>query len=105
MANLGRRADGNPIAYTFQSPTEKRGFANNTSNIELRNHANAPEEHVKNQRQNENTNVKEASIKFNPGYRFYLAFTALAVLAMMVSLDGTAVSVALPVCNYFIFSF
>ena len=35
--------------------------------------------------------------KFDPGYRFYLAFLSLAVLAMMVSLDGTSVSVALPV--------
>lgn len=36
--------------------------------------------------------------KFRPGYCFYLAFSSLAVLAMMVSLDGTSVSVALPVC-------
>lgn len=35
--------------------------------------------------------------RFQPGYRFYLAFSSLAVLAMMVSLDGTSVSVALPV--------
>ena len=35
--------------------------------------------------------------KFDPGWRFYLAFSSLAVLAMMVSLDGTSVSVALPV--------
>lgn len=35
---------------------------------------------------------------FKPGYRFYLAFSSLAVLALMVSLDGTSVSVALPVC-------
>ena len=35
--------------------------------------------------------------KFEPGYRFYLAFSSLAVLAMMVALDGTSVSVALPV--------
>lgn len=34
---------------------------------------------------------------FHPGARFYLAFSSLAVLAMMVSLDGTSVSVALPV--------
>ena len=38
-----------------------------------------------------------SSNKFEPGYRFYLAFSSLAVLAMMVSLDGTSVSVALPV--------
>ena len=36
--------------------------------------------------------------QFKPGYRFYMAFSSLAVLAMMVSLDGTSVSVALPVC-------
>lgn len=35
--------------------------------------------------------------KFKPGYRFYLAFSSLAVLALMVSLDSTSVSVALPV--------
>lgn len=43
--------------------------------------------------------VQEAA-KFEPGYRFYLAFSSLAVLAMMVSLDGTSVSVALPVCAF-----
>ena len=36
---------------------------------------------------------------WNPGWRFHLAFSCLAVLAMMVSLDGTSVSVALPVCQ------
>ena len=35
--------------------------------------------------------------RFEPRYRFYLAFSSLAVLAMMVSLGGTSVSVALPV--------
>ena len=35
--------------------------------------------------------------EFKPGYQFYLAFSSLTVLAMMVSLDGTSVSVALPV--------
>lgn len=35
--------------------------------------------------------------EWKPGYRFKLAFAALAVLAIMVSLDGTSVSVALPV--------
>ena len=34
---------------------------------------------------------------FEPGYRFYLGFSSLAVLAMMVLLDGTSISVALPV--------
>lgn len=39
----------------------------------------------------------DAASRFEPGLRFYLAFSSLAVLAMMVSLDGTSVSVALPV--------
>ena len=34
--------------------------------------------------------------KFNPGKRFYLAYSSLAVLVMMVALDGSSVSVALP---------
>ena len=34
---------------------------------------------------------------FSPGYRFYLAFASLSIIAMMVALDGTSVSVALPV--------
>ena len=33
---------------------------------------------------------------FQPGTRFYLAFTVLAVLTLMVALDGTTISVALP---------
>ena len=37
---------------------------------------------------------------FRPGYRFYLAFASLTILAMMVSLDGTSVSVALPVSDF-----
>ncbi|KAL3426467.1 MFS multidrug transporter [Phlyctema vagabunda] len=35
--------------------------------------------------------------EFRPDARFYLAFSSLTVLAMMVSLDGTSVSVALPI--------
>ena len=34
---------------------------------------------------------------FNPGTRFYLAFSSLAILVIMLALDGTSVSVALPV--------
>lgn len=41
--------------------------------------------------------TEAALAKFKPGYMFYLAFSALSVLALMVSLDGTSVSVALPV--------
>lgn len=44
---------------------------------------------------------KEQVVAFKPGYRFYMAFSSLAVLAMMVSLDGTSVSVALPVCHIY----
>lgn len=40
---------------------------------------------------------EEPSTPFNPSKGFYLAFLVLTVLAMMVSLDGTSVSVALPV--------
>lgn len=35
--------------------------------------------------------------EFKPSLQFWLAFAPIAVLAMMVSLDGTSVSVALPV--------
>ncbi|KAH7010926.1 major facilitator superfamily protein [Macrophomina phaseolina] len=35
--------------------------------------------------------------EFKPGLRFWLALAPIAVLAMMVSLDGTSVSVALPI--------
>ena len=34
---------------------------------------------------------------FKPTTRFYLAFLALAVLTLMVALDGTSISVALPI--------
>lgn len=34
---------------------------------------------------------------FQPSRLFYLSFGTLTILAMMVSLDGTSVSVALPV--------
>ena len=35
--------------------------------------------------------------EFHPGYRFYLAFATLSILTLMVALDGTSISVALPV--------
>jgi fucose permease len=35
--------------------------------------------------------------EFKPGRNFWLAFAPIAVLAMMASLDGTSVSVALPI--------
>jgi hypothetical protein len=34
---------------------------------------------------------------FKPGHRFYLAFGTLSILTLMVALDGTSISVALPV--------
>jgi len=34
---------------------------------------------------------------FEPGLRFYLAFSALATLSLVIALDGTSISVALPV--------
>jgi hypothetical protein len=99
MAALVRRTDEDLASYALRSSTGNVGLGNYTANVELRNKANSPEEYVEILQQNENTDANAASITFNPGYRFYLAFTALAVLAMMVALDGTAVSVALPVCT------
>jgi hypothetical protein len=102
MADLEYRTDEDPISYAFRSSTPNLDFGdfgNYTANIGLQNYANMPKEHVGNQQQNEGADVGAASITFDPGYRFYLAFTAIAVLAMMVALDGTAVSVALPVCT------
>src|SRR4051812_2831249 len=37
------------------------------------------------------------SVEFKPTTRLYLAFGALAVLTLMVALDGTSISVALPI--------
>lgn len=37
------------------------------------------------------------AVVFQPSRRFYLAFTALAALSLVVALDGTSLSVALPV--------
>ncbi|KAI9737569.1 MAG: hypothetical protein M1834_009724 [Cirrosporium novae-zelandiae] len=37
--------------------------------------------------------------EFNPGLHFYLAFATLSVLTMMVALDGTSLSVALPIIS------
>jgi MFS family permease len=34
---------------------------------------------------------------FEPGIRFYLAFSALAALSLVIALDGTSISVALPI--------
>lgn len=40
---------------------------------------------------------KTAGPAFKPGLKFYLAFSALAALSLVVALDGTSISVALPV--------
>ncbi|KAK5941359.1 hypothetical protein PMZ80_006637 [Knufia obscura] len=40
---------------------------------------------------------EDAAPEFKPNRRFYLAFLALAVLTLMVALDGTSLSVALPI--------
>ena len=37
--------------------------------------------------------------EFKPSARLYLAFLTLAVITLMVALDGTSLSVALPVCS------
>jgi hypothetical protein len=34
---------------------------------------------------------------FNPGWRFYAAFTSLCIVTLAVALDATSLSVALPV--------
>lgn len=39
----------------------------------------------------------EDEVVFRPGSRFYLAFSALAALSLVVALDGTSLSVALPI--------
>lgn len=38
--------------------------------------------------------------EFKPSARIYLAFLTLAVITLMVALDGTSLSVALPVSPY-----
>lgn len=60
--------------------------------------SNSPEQQTANIPNDSAFNSSEdAAPAFNPGPRFYLAFSSLTVLAMMVALDGTSVSVALPV--------
>jgi Major Facilitator Superfamily len=43
------------------------------------------------------SSISKESIEFKPTTRLYLAFGALAVLTLMVALDGTSISVALPI--------
>ncbi|KAI4245921.1 MAG: hypothetical protein LQ352_006479 [Teloschistes flavicans] len=42
---------------------------------------------------------KASEAEFKPSLRLYLAFSTLAVITMMVALDGTSLSVALPVIS------
>lgn len=44
--------------------------------------------------------LEERQPEFRPTLRFYLAFVTLAVITMMVALDGTSLSVALPVNSH-----
>ena len=114
MAALVHRTDEEPAPHNARSTTTFLDFSNNSVFIEfspfvpewpspspdkISNDINISQEHLKDECQNKETDEDVVSIGFNPGYRFYFAFTALAVLAMMVALDGTAVSVALPVCT------
>jgi predicted MFS family arabinose efflux permease len=39
----------------------------------------------------------DSAVDFKPTARLYLVFSALAVLTLMVALDGTSISVALPI--------
>jgi hypothetical protein len=59
-----------------------------------------PQSAPQSQDDNINNSQDASNIVFNPGARFYFAFSSLTVLAMMVALDGTSVSVALPVRIY-----
>ena len=45
----------------------------------------------------ENLEQIKAAAEFSPDWRFYLAFVSLAILTLMVALDATSISVALPV--------
>ncbi|KAK8063058.1 hypothetical protein PG997_015155 [Apiospora hydei] len=46
------------------------------------------------------TNITEAPPAFRPGVKFWIALTPVLILAMMVSLDSTSVSVALPLMSH-----
>lgn len=43
------------------------------------------------------TSPEKKEFEFKPDHRLWLAFGTLATLTMMVALDGTSISVALPV--------
>lgn len=42
------------------------------------------------------------AVEFKPDMRFYLAFSALAALSLIIALDGTSISVALPVISQYL---
>lgn len=44
-----------------------------------------------------------AAEDFKPSKRLYVAFMTLAVITLMVALDGTSLSVALPVSHAFLY--
>ena len=44
-------------------------------------------------------NVRSQPTQYKPGIWLYLAFATLAILTIMVALDATALSVALPVSH------
>ncbi|KAI1079847.1 putative MFS multidrug transporter [Whalleya microplaca] len=69
-----------------------RNTSNQTSHFVAENQFNA---HVDALEQSDVANATDT--EFKPNYGFYLAFSSLTILAMMVSLDGTSVSVALPI--------
>lgn len=43
--------------------------------------------------------AKRSDADFKPSKRLYVAFLTLATITLMVALDGTSLSVALPVCR------
>ncbi|KAK5113590.1 hypothetical protein LTR85_010819 [Meristemomyces frigidus] len=45
---------------------------------------------------------KTVATEFRPDVRFYLAFSSLAALSLVVALDGTSISVALPVITQYL---
>lgn len=56
--------------------------------------------------QTPNTGIEESKEEeWKPTLQFWLALAPLTVLAMMVSLDGTSVSVALPVWLFALFAY
>lgn len=46
------------------------------------------------------THEESKTPEFKPSARTYLAFLTLSVITLMVALDGTSLSVALPVKSY-----